>query len=218
VVPTTEDVIPADGNVLVQIVGYSDRSLGPAQPQTGRGTASMFELGARLEREGHPVIALRVEEIGPSVARLVPAHRPQAGRWRVVSDHGSVEVSFGASPASPLPTVPELESLATTTNVVTDGPGAGSFTSTMATLRAEVGPPTWQGLVAFQAISATSEIPIAARALNGAGTSQYVYASPGRCGYAPPDQGPPPSGSLVRIALYDLWGRVSPRSRQVRVR
>ena len=217
VVPTSEDVIPADGSVLVQIVGSSDRSLGPARPQTGRGAATMFELGARLEREGHPTIALRVEEIGPSVARLVPARRPQAGRWRVVSDHGSVEVSFGASPASPLPPAPELESLANTTNVVTDGPGAGSFTSTMATLRADVGPPTWQGIVAFQAISATSEIPIAARALNGAGASQYVYASPGRCGYAAPDQSPPPSGSLVRIALYDLWGRVSGRSNQVRV-
>jgi hypothetical protein len=218
VVPTAEDVLPADANVLVQIVGFSDRSLGPAQPQTGMGTASMFALGARLEREGHAAIALRVEEIGPSVARLVPARRPDAGRWRVVSPHGSVEVSFGAATAPPMPAAPELESLATSTNVVTAGPGSGSFTSTMATLRAQAGPPTWQGLVAFQATGATTEIAIAARALNGTSSSHYVYASPGRCGYEAPGQGPPPSGSLVRVALYDLWGRVSPRSRQVRVR
>lgn len=218
VVPSVDDIIPSDGTVLLQIVGGSDRSLGTAQPQTGLGTAAMFELDARLEREGQPTIALRVEEIGPSVARLVPARRPGPGRWRVVSRHGAVEVTFGATAAPPLPSAPALESLATSTNVVTAGPGSGSFTSTMATLSAEAGPPAWRGLVAYQATGATTEIAIAARALNGTSSSHYVYASPGRCGFESPGQQPPPTGSLVRVAFYDLWGRVSPRSRQVRVR
>jgi hypothetical protein len=61
-------------------------------------------------------------------------------------------------------------------------------------------------------------LPVATRALNGVGTSHDVYASPGRCGYQAPGQSPPPSGALVRVAFYDLWGRVSARSRQVRVR
>ncbi|MBN8610183.1 MAG: hypothetical protein J0L92_06350, partial [Deltaproteobacteria bacterium] len=80
-----------------------------------------------------------------------------------------------------------------------------------------VGMPTWQGLVVYQAASATSEWAVSARALNGTSSTQLLYADAGRCGFYAPGQSAPAAGSLVRVALYDLFGRVSARSNQVRV-
>ncbi len=220
VMPTVDDVIPRGEGFLVTLMPWSERSLGPAGEMTGAGTAAMFEVGAHLEREGQTAIALHVVEIAPSVARLVPARTPAPGRWRVVSTRGAaagVELTFGASSAAPLAAPPRLTSV-TTVTVTNDGPGSGgTYRSTTAEVGAAVGMPAWQGVVVYQAASATSEWAVTARALHGTSTTQLLYADAGRCGFYVPGQSAPAGGALVRIALYDLFGRVSARSNQVRV-
>lgn len=222
--PTVDDVIPRGEGFLVTLHPGPERSLGPASEMTGSGTASMFEVGARLERDGQIAIPLRVVEIGPSVARFVPTRTPTPGRWRVVAARApssggapAVELTFGASPAAPLANAPRLSSV-TTLTTTSDGPGGGgTYRHTTAELATAVGMPTWQGVVVYQAASATSEWAVTARALNGTSTTQMLYADAGRCGFYVPGQSAPAAGSLVRVALYDLFGRVSARSNQVRV-
>lgn len=225
IMPTADDVIPRGEGFLVTLMPWSDRSLGPAAENgIGAGTAAMFEVGARLERDGAEAIPLRVVEIGPSVARLVPTRAPTPGRWRVVSARTAVpggapapELTFGAAPAAPLAAIPRLSSVATI-EVTNDGPGGGgTYRSTTAELASAVGMPAWQGIVAYQAASATSEWAFTARALNGTSPTQLLYADAGRCGFYVPGQSAAAVGSLVRVALYDLYGRVSTRSNQVRV-
>jgi len=219
VVPTAEDVIPRGEGILVQIVGDSARALGAAPPESvAAAGASMFEVGAHLERDGERPIPLRVDVLGPGVARLVPARSPRAGRWRVVGSGGTVELTFGATPAPPLGAVPALGTVETRT-FTSDGPGGGgSTTSTSAQFDAAIGPPVWQGVIAYRATSATTEVAITARALNGNEPFHYLYADPGRCGFGAPGQSAIPAGWLVRVAFYDLWGRVSARGSHVRVR
>ena len=217
VVPAVSDVIPRGEGFLVTIVASSERSLGRAAEMRGSGTASMFDVGTRLERDGQSPIALRIVELGPGVARFEPARDPAAGRWRAVSREGSVELTFGSTPAAPIAAPPSLASAHTTT-VTSQGPrGGGTYRSSTAELGAPVGLPEWQGIVVYQASSATTEAPLAARALNGTSATQLLYADPGRCGFYAPGQSAPTAGSLVRVALYDLWGRMSARSNQVRV-
>lgn len=216
VVPAASDVIPAGEGILVQLAGGGERSLGPA-PAGDLGTplAERFEIGAHLER-GRQHIALRIEELGPSVARLVPTSTPAPGAWRLVSRRGAVDVVFGDTPAPPVGAAPHLVSLRTQTTHGAGPRGSDSYTSTTAVTREPVGPPSWRGVVVF--IGAVgSERPTLARALDGVGTGLVVYADPGRCGFFVPGQSRPSGGELASIALYDLWGRLSPRSNQVRV-
>lgn len=213
VMPTVD--VPSGEGFLATLLPFTERSLGPAG--LGRSNAAMFEIGARLVREGHRDIALRVDAIGPSAARFLPTSAPAPGPWRVVTRHREVELTFGATPVAPLAFTPTLTSV---TTITTDADGRAAATGafrTTARLTTPVGMPTWQGIVAYQAMSATTELAMATHALNGTSDTQIVYADPSRCAFSSPNQSALIRGSLVRVALYDLFGRVSARSNQVRV-
>ncbi|MBX7194442.1 MAG: hypothetical protein K1X94_20470 [Sandaracinaceae bacterium] len=219
VVPADTDVIPRGEGILVELASSSPRSIGPAgEAALGVDASGVFEIGARLEHDGARPIALRVEHLGPAVARLVPAAAPAPGRWRVVGPGGSVTLEFGTTPAAPLPALPSLASVQTSTTTYSGPRGSESSTATVVQLSGSITPPGWQGLVVYQAYDATHEGAVLNSALSGGGASFDVYRTPGRCGFSMPGQSPPATGQLVRVAAYDLYGRLSPRSQQVRVR
>jgi len=219
VVPTSTDGIPLGEGVLVQLVAVTERSLGPAGAvEEGSSGASAFAIGARLERARQRPISLRTEILGPGVARLVPTRAPSAGVWRVVFSGGRAgggELGAGAGgPRGPGPEPGAVERHVATRA----GPASGGTSSWItASLRAPLGPP-WVGTITYVQDRGGAEVATLARALDRPGTTDvHLYTTPGRCAFRVPGQEPPGVGRDVRIAAYDLWGRVSARSASVRL-
>jgi len=219
VVPSASDVIPLGEGVLVQLVAVTERSLGPAGVvEDGASGASAFAIGARLERARQRPISLRTEILGPGLARLVPTRAPSAGVWRVVSSGGqAVEAQFGAEPATPVGAGPEPVRIQRHVRTSAGPASGGSSTWITASLQAPLGPP-WVGTITYVQDPGGAEIASLARSLDSPGASDvHLYTTPGRCAFRTPGQEPPGAGRDVRIAAYDLWGRVSARSASVRV-
>ncbi|MFO0714060.1 MAG: hypothetical protein U0353_29655 [Sandaracinus sp.] len=226
VVPAATDVIPRGEGVLVQILGASQRSLGaPHAWEVGQPEETAFGIRAHLARRGHRPLSLRTEIVGPGLARLVPTRAPDAGAWELVAQGESVEVTFGDGAAPPLGVAPELLAVEVHRVGRQSRPGAsgGGGTSLVvtATTRSPVAAP-WIGALLFSDARETDR-PMLARAIEpsqGAPSPSglVLFTTPGRCAFSPPRQSPPAVGHDVRLALYDLYGRVSARSSAVRVR
>ncbi len=218
VVPSASDMIPLGEGVLVQLVAVTERSLGPAGTvEDGGSGASAFAIGARLERARQRPISLRTEILGPGLARFVPTRPPSAGLWRVVSSGGQVvEVQFGAEPAAPLGAGPEPVRIESHVRTGAGPASGGTSTWITASLRSPLGPP-WVGTITYVQDAGGAELATLARSLDSPGTDVFLYTTPGRCAFRTPAQEPPGVGRDVRIAAYDLWGRVSTRSASVRV-
>jgi len=208
--------IPRGEGILVQVGTDPTRSLGLARGIFEATRGAEREIAARLEREGRPAIALRAEMLGPGLGRLVPERAPAAGVWRVVTSEGSVEVRFGAGPAQPGPGALELTSMERSMQTW-DGPGGRGGTSTSVTAHTRSGIRAPAIGVIVYAVAPGHEDPWLARPVASPEPAFAVYTSGGRCAFHLPGENPPAPGAQVRIATYDLWGRVGPRSAIVTV-
>lgn len=228
VVPGAAVPIPRGESILVRLGTDPARGLLAAalEGRLGSDHARPFEIGARLEREGATAIPLRVEALGPGLARWVPATPPSAGRWRVVAGERSVEVTFGARAAQPAPAAPHLLSMTRQSPDATGGGsgliGAGGSSRsgpprpiTVARLGGGIRAPAI-GLIVYAA-TARGDLPWLVPRNLGATEQIVVHAPGGRCSFGVPGENPPPPGTPVRVATYDLWGRVSPPSETVTV-
>ncbi len=207
--------IPRGEGILVQVGTDPTRSLGLARGILDAPGGGEREIVARLERDGRPTIALRAEALAPGLGRLVPERAPAAGTWRVVTSEGSVEVTFGAAPAQPGPGAPQLVSMERSMNTWHGPGGGGTTTAITAHTRSAIRAPAI-GVIVY-AVAPSAESPWLARPLSGQELGIVVYRSGGRCAFYLPGENPPSPGAQVRIAAYDLWGRVSPRSESVTV-
>ena len=212
-------VIPSDQGILLELGTDPRRAIGPGPAPYS--AESAIAVTAHLAREGQPDIALRVEAIGPSVARLVPATTPASGRWRVVTATHSEEVSFGAQPARGNgPAAPRLVSVTRTEQTFPGPRGSDSYLSISARLRGAL-PASVAGVVLFAVHGTTERAAITqsrqslASLHTGAG-ALVLFARGGCCSVSLPAQDPSVRGT-VRLAAYDLDGRLGARSNDVTV-
>lgn len=211
--------IASDQGVLVEVGTDPRRAIAPGPaPYSGERAVSVT---AHLAREGQADIALRVEEIGPSVARLVPASTPAAGRWRVVSATHSEEVTFGAAPARGAgPSAPQLVSVTRVQQSIPGPRGTDSYTSVTARLRRTLSASA-AGVVLFGVHGTTERAALtqsrsSLASLHTRAGELTLFSSGGRCSVSLPGQDPTVRGT-VRLAAYDLDGRVGARSADVTV-
>jgi len=228
IVPGARVPIPRGQSVLVRLGTDPARGLPVAELHGRRSQdhAHPFEIGARLEREGAPAIALRVEALGPGLARWVPATPPSPGRWAVVAGERRVEVTFGARAPQPGPAAPHLVSM---TRQSPDAAGIGSGVVGLGSGRS-AGPPSpitvarleggvrapAIGLIVYAA-TVRGDLPWLVPRDLGSSEQLVVHSPGGRCSFRVPGENPPPPGTQVRVATYDLWGRVSPPSETITV-
>jgi hypothetical protein len=218
-VPPASAPIPVGEGVLVRLGTDPSRMVGPAARFSFGGDGhEAFEIEPRLERDGATTIPLTIAPIGPGLARLVPASAPAPGRWRVVGQAGgSAEVTFGrAGPQSP-PPAPRLASVERRMQAWgIGGPRRGGTTQTIvARVTGGVRAPA-VGVVLY-AVTPRGDQPWLTRSLDDHGPDITLYTSGGRCAFEVPGQNPPPPGARVRLAAYDLWGRVGTSSDVVTV-
>ncbi len=219
IAPPVAHAIPSDQGILLEVGTDPRRAIGtgPA-PYSG---ATEITAAARLTREGETDIALRLEQLAPSLARLVPSTAPSAGRWRVVTDTHTEEVTFGAQPARGTgPAAPQLVSVSRTQQSIPGPRGTDSYLSVQARLRGAL-PASVAGVVLFQVRGETERAALtqsrqSIQSLSTRGGQLVLFSSGGRCSVSLPGQDPQVRGP-VRLAAYDLDGRVGARSRDVTV-
>lgn len=216
VVPPADTAIPAGEGILVRLGTNPSRMLGPAAPFSFGGDGhEAFEVEPRLERDGATAIPLTIALLGPGLARLVPATAPAPGRWRVVGRQGAAEVTFGRAAAQPPPPAPRLVSMERRLHSWEGPRGGGTTTTIVAQVTGGIRAPAI-GVVVY-AVTPRGDQPWLAHTLEEGGASMTIYASGGRCSFQIPGENPPPPGARVRLAAYDLWGRVGASSDVVTV-
>jgi hypothetical protein len=218
VVPDATDVLPLELGVLVTIGGPNGRPLGPAHlgartPTPGR---DAFDISAELV-QGTTHVALRIEPLAPSLARLVPVTPVTEGEWTLVHGTTVVPVRFGAVTLPALPAAPELRRLRTDHETSSGPRGSSSWTTVTARLRHGM-PDGALGAIVFVADSPTAETAQLFAVLEDHSESITLATLGGRCSFTPPGINAPYAGSSATLAWFDRYGRVGARSRAVTVR
>lgn len=217
IAPPVAHAIPSDQGILVELGTDPQRSIGFG-PGAYSG-ARHLEVTAHLAREGQADIALRVEQLAPSIARLVPASTPAPGRWHVVSEGHDEEVTFGAQPATGEGlAAPQLVSVTRVRQSIPGPRGSDSYTSVTARIRGAISERA-AGVVLFgvhngRERAALTQSRASLASLHTRAGELTLFSSGGRCSASLPGQDPSVQGT-VRLAVYDYDGRIGPRSADV---
>jgi hypothetical protein len=212
IVPSERDAIPSDQGILLRAGTDPRRAVGDA-PE--RFSDAAIRIDAHLEREGAEPIALELEQVGPSLARLVPATAPASGTWQLVSASGRHDVRFGAGPARGAPPArPRLASVVRRHTSLPGPRGSDDYLTVTARLRGGLARSA-NGVILFVRWGEQERAMLSQPRASLHGALFTLLEMGGRCAVVLPGQEPPPAGREVSVAAYDLYGRVGARSTTV---